>query len=106
MRHNVDIGVRYLAAWLSGNGAAAIDNMMEDAATAEISRSQIWQWVHGSVTLADTGEPVTAQMVRELLDETAFDDPHYADARRVFERVALDDDFATFLTIPAYALID
>jgi malate synthase len=106
LRHNVDIGVRYVAAWLSGNGAAAIDNMMEDAATAEISRSQIWQWVHGSVKLADTGEMVTEQMVRELLDETAFDDPHYDDARRVFERVALDDDFATFLTIPAYALID
>jgi malate synthase len=106
VRHNVDIGVRYVAAWLSGNGAAAIDNMMEDAATAEISRSQIWQWVHGSVKLADTGEVVTAQMVRGLLDETAFDDPYYDQARQVFERVALDDDFATFLTIPAYALID
>ena len=106
LRHNVDIGVRYLAAWLSGNGAAAIDNMMEDAATAEISRSQIWQWVHGSVKLADSGEIVTAELVRALLDETAFEDPHYADARRVFERVALDDDFAPFLTIPAYALID
>ena len=106
LRHNVDIGVRYLAAWLSGNGAAAIDNMMEDAATAEISRSQIWQWVHGSVKLADSGEVVTAELVRALLDETAFEDPHYDDARRVFERVALDDDFATFLTIPAYALID
>ncbi len=106
LRHNVDIGVRYVAAWLSGNGAAAIDNLMEDAATAEISRSQIWQWVHGSVSLADTGETVTAAMVRGLLDQTAFEDPYYADARRVFEQVALDDDFAAFLTTPAYALID
>jgi malate synthase len=106
LRGNVDVGVQYLAAWLSGNGAAAIHNLMEDAATAEISRSQIWQWVHGEVKLADTGEVITAELVRRLLDETAFDDPHYADARRVFERVALDDDFEAFLTIPAYALID
>ena len=106
LRANVDVGVRYLAAWLSGNGAAAIHNLMEDAATAEISRSQIWQWSHGAVTLADTGETVTADLVREMLDEMAFEDPHYADARRVFEQVALADDFAPFLTIPAYELID
>jgi malate synthase len=79
---------------------------MEDAATAEISRSQIWQWVHGEVKLADTGETVTGDMVRGLLDEQAFDDPFYADARAVFERVALADDFAPFLTTPAYELID
>jgi malate synthase len=79
---------------------------MEDAATAEISRSQIWQWVHGEVKLADSGETVTADMVRTLLDEMAFDDPHYADARAVFEQVALADEFEAFLTIPAYALID
>jgi malate synthase len=106
LRANVDVGVRYVAAWLSGNGAAAIHNLMEDAATAEISRSQIWQWVHGAVKLADTGETATAEMVRALLDELAFDDPHYADARAVFEQVALADDFADFLTTPAYELID
>jgi malate synthase len=106
LRADVDVGVRYLAAWLSGNGAAAIHNLMEDAATAEISRSQIWQWVHGQVKLADTGETVTAQMVRGLLDELAFDDPNYAAARAVFEQVALADDFEAFLTTPAYALID
>jgi malate synthase len=106
LRANVDVGVRYLAAWLSGNGAAAIHNLMEDAATAEISRSQIWQWVHGQVKLADSGETVTADLVRALLDETAFDDPHYAAARAVFEQVALADDFEPFLTTPAYALID
>jgi malate synthase len=106
LRANVDVGVRYVAAWLSGNGAAAIHNLMEDAATAEISRSQIWQWVHGGVSLADTGEVVTPTLVGALLDELAFDDPHYPDARRVFEQVALADDFAPFLTIPAYELID
>jgi malate synthase len=106
LRANVDVGVRYVAAWLSGNGAAAIHNLMEDAATAEISRSQIWQWSHGGVTLADTGETVTPELVRAVLDELAFDDPHYADARKVFEQVALADDFAAFLTTPAYELID
>jgi malate synthase len=106
LRANVDVGVRYVAAWLSGNGAAAIHNLMEDAATAEISRSQIWQWVHGEVKLADSGEIVSADMVRTLLDEMAFDDPHYAAARAVFEQVALADEFEAFLTTPAYALID
>ncbi|MFL6099607.1 MAG: malate synthase A [Actinomycetales bacterium] len=106
LRANVDVGVRYVAAWLSGNGAAAIHNLMEDAATAEISRSQIWQWVHGEVKLADSGETVTAEMVRTLLDEQAFDDPYNAQARAVFEQVALADDFAPFLTTPAYELID
>jgi malate synthase len=106
LRLNVDVGVRYVAAWLSGNGAAGINNLMEDAATAEISRSQIWQWVHGGVRLTDTGETVTAELVQRLLDENRFDDPHYEQARQVFQQVALDDDFVDFLTVPAYELID
>jgi malate synthase len=106
LRANVSVGVRYLAAWLGGNGAAALDNLMEDAATAEISRSQIWQWVHNSVALADTGEIVTAELVRTMLAEVEVDGPDADAARTVFERVALDDDFATFLTLPAYELID
>jgi malate synthase len=96
------VGVRYLQSWLAGNGAAAIDNLMEDAATAEISRSQVWQWAHAGVRLADTGELVTAELVRSLLDELGFD----GTARELFEQVALDDDFVTFLTLPAYELID
>jgi malate synthase len=99
---NVSVGVRYLDAWLGGNGAAAIDNLMEDAATAEISRSQIWQWVNAAVKLADTGDVVTADLVRAALDELGFAGP----ARTLFEQVALADDFATFLTLPAYELID
>jgi malate synthase len=102
LRTNISVGVRYLQSWLAGNGAAAIDNLMEDAATAEISRSQIWQWVHGNVKLSDTGETVTAELVRAILDELAFT----GDARDLFERVALADDFAPFLTLPAYELID
>ena len=65
---NISVGLRYLASWLSGTGAAAIDDLMEDAATAEISRAQVWQWVHHQVTLAD-GTPVTAELVRRLLDD-------------------------------------
>ncbi|SOD71157.1 malate synthase [Jatrophihabitans sp. GAS493] len=106
LRANIDVGVRYLAAWLGGLGAVAIHNLMEDAATAEISRSQIWQWVHGSVVLADTGETVTSELVAKILAEEAFDDPHYEQARELFEQVALADDFAPFLTVPAYDLID
>jgi malate synthase len=102
LRTNVSVGVRYLQSWLAGNGAAAIDNLMEDAATAEISRSQVWQWTHAGTRLADTGKLVTAERVRSLLDELGFD----GTARDLFEQVALADDFATFLTLPAYELID
>ncbi len=106
VRSNVSVAVRYLASWLSGNGAAAIDNLMEDAATAEISRSQIWQWIRNGTTL-DSGETVTADLVRRILDEEmAKLGPEYGQARALFERVALSDEFEDFLTQPAYELID
>ncbi|PSL02771.1 malate synthase [Haloactinopolyspora alba] len=114
VRGNVSVAVQYLAAWLGGNGAAAISNLMEDAATAEIARAQIWHWSHNAVT-AD-GVVVTPEYVRTVLDEEltrirdaygdAYDEPRFAQAREVFERVALADEFADFLTIPAYDLID
>ncbi|MFP3881364.1 MAG: malate synthase A [Actinomycetota bacterium] len=110
VRTNVSVGIRYLASWLSGVGAAAIDNLMEDVATAEISRSQIWQWVHHGVTTSD-GTPVTESLVRsfagEVVDEIdggSGQDVH--SARKVFEEVALSDDFVDFLTLPAYELIN
>jgi malate synthase len=79
---------------------------MEDAATAEISRSQIWQWVHNATTV-DSGEPVTEAYVRRLLaEEPAIAGEEYATARELFLRVALADDFVEFLTLPAYELID
>ncbi|HEX5407044.1 MAG TPA: malate synthase A [Pseudonocardiaceae bacterium] len=110
LRAAVDVGVRYLASWLGGNGAAAIHNLMEDAATAEISRSQIWQWVHNDVVLAG-GQQVTSDYVRTVLAETkaALADEgvaHLDTAVGVFEQVALADDFVDFLTWPAYELID
>ncbi len=113
LRGNVDVALRYLQAWLGGNGAVGIHNLMEDAATAEISRSQVWQWVHNQVTL-DTGRTVTADLVRQIADqelaaiaaelgEQAYAASRYPLARTVFEQVALADEFADFLTLPAYA---
>ncbi|HZB35943.1 MAG TPA: malate synthase A [Gaiellaceae bacterium] len=98
LQTNVSVGVRYLESWLRGVGAAAIDNLMEDAATAEISRSQIWQWVqHGAVE---------AVRVREVLGEELPEEGRFPDARELFERVALGDEFVEFLTLPAYDYID
>jgi malate synthase len=110
---NVNVGIQYISSWLRGNGAAAIYGLMEDAATAEISRSQIWQWTRQGVTL-DNGQTVTADLVREtatqqlerIRDEVGpewFEKHGRADqSRRLFESVALSDEFAEFLTLPAY----
>jgi malate synthase len=98
LRTNVSVGIRYLESWLRGVGAAAIDNLMEDAATAEISRSQIWQWVHHG--------KLTPERVREVADAERFEGGRFADARELFERVALADEFVEFLTLPAYDYID
>jgi len=95
LRNNVSVGVQYLAAWLRGSGAVAINNLMEDAATAEISRSQIWQWLlHGRVSEDD---------VRRVTDEevAALGDG-YEDARALFERIATEREYVEFLTLPAY----
>jgi malate synthase len=97
VRANVSVGIRYIAAWLQGVGAAAIDDLMEDAATAEISRSQIWQWIrHGRVDHADVERSIQ-EVMAELPDE-----PVYVEAREVFEKVALDPVFVEFLTLTAY----
>jgi malate synthase len=116
LRTNVSVGIEYLASWLRGTGAAALYNLMEDAATAEISRSQVWQWVHHRVPLAD-GRPVTRALVRQIRDqevariraavgEPAYAGGRYAEAVEVFEEVALSDRFVEFLTLPAYDRID
>ena len=111
LRSNVSVGLQYLANWLAGTGAVAIFNLMEDAATAEISRSQIWQWLHNDITLAD-GPLVTPDLVNQLIGEEltkiraasgdAFDEAGYEQAVALFREVALADDYADFLTIPAY----
>ena len=115
LRLNVNVGIQYISSWLRGNGAAAIYGLMEDAATAEISRAQVWQWIHHGEVL-DDGRPVTPDLVRELAgeelerirSEIGDDDWFYEQgrpdlSRALFERVALSgDDFVEFLTLPAY----
>ncbi len=104
VRANVAVGLRYLDAWLGGVGAAAIFNLMEDVATAEISRAQLWQWVHHGAEL-DDGRPVTAELVRSIAAEETGDlrDPRAAE---LFERVALSERFEEFLTLPAYDYLE
>ena len=110
LRTNIEVGIRYLESWLRGNGAAAIHNLMEDAATAEISRSQLWQWVNAGSTakLTDGGErTVTREWVQQLTDEEfaaieRTEGDRFDDAREVFTSVALAEEFPDFLTLPAY----
>src|SRR5215467_3983982 len=111
LRNNVSVGLQYLASWLAGNGAVAIFNLMEDAATAEISRSQVWQWIHNDIALAE-GPTVTKDLVEQIIDEEhatiyaqlgpAYDPARFDQAISLFKEVALADDYAEFLTIPAY----
>ncbi|SEM28573.1 malate synthase A [Streptacidiphilus jiangxiensis] len=109
LQNAVQVGLRYIEAWLRGFGAVAIFNMMEDVATAEISRSQVWQWVNNAVLLADTGEKVTAALVREIvateLAAMKESEGRWDEAARLFEQVALADEFVDFLTLPGYALL-
>ena len=111
LRNNISVALQYLASWLGGSGAVGIFNLMEDAATAEISRSQIWQWIHNDVAL-DDGVVVKRDLVERLIDEElskiraatgeGFDAERYGQAVALFTEVALADNFADFLTIPAY----
>ncbi|MGQ0537162.1 MAG: malate synthase, partial [Methanobacteriota archaeon] len=116
LRTNVEVGTRYIAAWLSGTGAAAIHNLMEDAATAEISRSQVFQWIRHGARLED-GTVVSPEFVRALLREElskirleigdeSYRLQRFDEAARVFLEVALQDPFVDFLTIPAYDLLE
>jgi malate synthase len=116
VRMNVDVAIQYLASWLRGNGAAGIYNLMEDAATAEISRSQLWQWLHNGVVTVE-GTPVTAATIHHIADEELarmqaefgednFRRGRFDEARHLLEEVAISPDFPEFLTLPAYELID
>lgn len=112
VRLNVSVALQYLDAWLAGNGAAAINNLMEDAATAEISRSQLWQWRVGGAGMED-GRFVTGGLYTAIRDEelAALGGPgagngHLGDAAELLDGLVLDDTFSEFLTIPAGALLD
>ena len=114
LRSNVNVGIQYISSWLRGNGAAGIYGLMEDAATAEIARGQVWQWIRHEATL-DDGRTVTPELVRELEtselekirseigDDEWFEKEGRPDlSRSLFERVALSEEFVEFLTLPAY----
>jgi len=115
LRHNIRVGIQYLEAWLGGQGAVPIYNLMEDAATAEISRTQIWQWLHHKAPLED-GRVVTKALVEQLMGEELkrirdevgaqrFDGGRFQDARELFERVATTEPLVEFLTLPAYDVL-
>jgi malate synthase len=116
LRHNIRVGIQYLEAWLGGQGAVPIYNLMEDAATAEISRTQIWQWLKYRAAL-DDGRTVTRALVQQCIAEeyervrsevgaARFDRGHFPEARKLFEAVATSDDLVEFLTLPAYEALE
>jgi malate synthase len=117
LRNNISVGIQYLGAWLAGNGCVPVFNLMEDAATAEISRSQIWQWIRSDKGVLDDGRKVTKALFRELLREelpkvhaalgaATWQSGRYQEAAGLFEKITTDDDYVEFLTLPAYDLID
>jgi malate synthase len=112
LRSNISVGIQYLESWLRGSGAVGINNLMEDAATAEISRSQVWQWLHNGVELAG-GQTVTRELVERFIEEElaairdrigdeAIRTGRWVDARALFTEMALADEYPVFLTLPAY----
>jgi malate synthase len=116
VRNNISVGIQYLGAWLAGNGCVPVFNLMEDAATAEISRSQIWQWIRSPKGVLDDGRKVTVELFRALLaeelpkvrahlGEDAWKAGKYEQAARLFEKITAGD-YVEFLTLPAYQLID
>ena len=118
LRNDVNVGIQYISSWLRGNGAAGIYGLMEDAATAEIARSQVWQWLRHGRTL-DDGTPITRDLVQRLETEELErirgeigDDEWFEtqgrpnESRELFEQVALSEELAEFLTIPAYERLE
>ncbi|HKU48133.1 MAG TPA: malate synthase A [Burkholderiales bacterium] len=112
LRNNISVGIQYVGAWLAGNGCVPVYNLMEDAATAEISRSQIWQWIRSPKGALDDGRKVTAALFKTLLSEElrkvkdAGAEGKLDEAAKLFEKITTDDQYVEFLTLPAYELID
>lgn len=113
LRNNISVGIQYIGAWLAGNGCVPVYNLMEDAATAEISRSQIWQWMRSPKGVLDDGRKVTRDMFRKMLPEelarvrrelgeTAWNAGRYEEAARLFDEITTSDDYVEFLTLPGY----
>lgn len=115
MRANIRVAVQYIEAWISGNGCVPIYGLMEDAATAEISRTSIWQWIHHQKSLSN-GQTVTKELFRSMLSEEIqvvklelgaerFDRGRFEEAARLMERITTQDELIDFLTLPGYALL-
>lgn len=109
LRHSIRVGVQYLEAWLRGSGCVPLYNLMEDTATAEICRTQIWQWIHHEAEM-DDGEPLTVDKFREILDDeiehNEFEGGRFEEAIELFDRVSTSDECVEFLTLPAYQLLE
>ncbi|MEE8347931.1 MAG: malate synthase A [Acidobacteriota bacterium] len=116
LRTNIDVGIQYLASWLNGNGCVPLYNLMEDAATAEISRAQLWQWLHNKGTLSD-GQTITLELfnrtvpeilasIKETVGADRFQAGRYQPASQLLEKLVTDDQFTEFLTVPAYQHLD
>src|SRR5437763_2353044 len=112
LRNNISVGIQYLGAWLAGDGAVPVFNLMEDAATAEISRSQIWQWMRSPKGVLEDGRKVTAEPFKQLPGEqrakvkAGEGEGKYDEGAKLFEKITTDDKYVEFLTLPAYQLID
>ena len=113
LRQNINVGIQYIASWLRGTGAAAIFNLMEDAATAEISRSQVWQWLHSDKGKLADDRDVTADLyaklvaeelddIKALVGEENYRTGKFELASRLFDQLVKDDNFSEFLTLSAY----
>ena len=108
LRMNINVGIHYLGAWLAGNGCVPIHNLMEDAATAEISRSQVWQWIRSPKGVLEDGRKVTAPMVKIMVQEElqkvkdSGATGHWDRAAEIFEQMATSEHFEEFLTLPLY----
>lgn len=116
VRNNIQVGIQYIGSWLGGNGCVPIFNLMEDAATAEISRSQVWQWIRSTKGVLADGRKVTKEMVSKLTADELAKTPgivgdaiyaagKYAEGAKLFEQLVLNDNYEEFLTLPAYRAI-
>jgi malate synthase len=110
VRLNISVALQYINAWLNGNGAAAINNLMEDAATAEISRSQLWQWIRNDAKLQD-GRSITQDLYRQLREEElaklgGSGTSRYEESAELLDQLVLSSEFIEFLTLPGYELLD
>jgi len=117
-RNNISVGVQYIAAWLAGRGAVPIFNLMEDTATAEISRAQVWQWIHHPQGILDDGTEVTVDLFRQVLDEELekiktdivgperWEQDEFGKAAELFDKISTQDEFVDFLTLPGYEYLD